>query len=232
MWHPGLFLIPHPSLSPVPDPNTFPAPGALTADVHRLPPAASPAPVTADDRAAQVARDAALVLRVRAGDDGAFDELVRLYLQQAFRVAFRVVGHREDAEDLVQEVFLAAHRYLDSFDVSRPFGPWLMRIVSNRGANLRRSRTRRTTDDEVDAVSPAASALEEMERADLRGILTRALAALPERQRMVVTLFDVDGMTSTEIGALLHLAPGTVRWHLHEARRTLRAALSGLHGHV
>lgn len=188
----------------------------------------SPAPTTsqADERAAARERDATLVGRVRAGDARAFDALVHAYMRQAFQLAYRVVGHREDAEDLVQEAFLAAHQYLDSYDAERPFGPWLMRIVLNRGANLRRSRARRETEPEVDAVSPAPSALDDSERAEARAMLTRALAALSERQRMIVTLFDVDGMTSTEIGELLDLAPGTVRWHLHEARRTLRAALS------
>lgn len=181
---------------------------------------------TPDDRAAAIARDAALVHRTRSGDEGAFDELVRLYMRQAFRVAWRVVGHREDAEDLVQEVFLAALQHLDSFDTTRPFGPWLMRIVANRGANLRRSRNRRATEPEADAVSLQPSALEESERRELRGQLARALATLPERQRLIVTLFDVDDMTSTEIGELLDIAPGTVRWHLHEARRALRAVLT------
>ena len=189
-------------------------------------PSVPPVPAPAEDRAATIARDAALVRRVRTGDEGAFDELVRCYMRQAFQVAYRVVGHREDAEDLLQEAFLAAHQYLDSFDVERPFGPWLMRIIANRGANLRRSRLRRQTEDEVDGVSAAPSALDESERAEMREILTRALAALPERQRLIVTLFDVDGRTSTEIGEMLDLAPGTVRWHLHEARRTLRGVLS------
>ena len=177
-------------------------------------------------RRAAIARDAALVRRVRAGDVTAFDALVAEYMRSAFQMAYRVVGHREDAEDLVQEAFLAAHQYLDSYDVERPFGPWLMRIVLNRGANLRRSRTRRETEPEVDAVSPAPSALEESERTEARVMLTRAMATLSERQRMIVTLFDVDDMTSTEIGEMLDLSPGTVRWHLHEARRTLRGALS------
>ena len=185
---------------------------------------ADPAP--ADDRAAARERDAALVGRIRAGDARAFDGLVHAYMRQAFQLAYRVVGHREDAEDLVQEAFLAAYQYLDSYDSERPFGPWLMRIVLNRGANLRRSRARRETEPEVDAVSPAPSALDESERSEARVMLTRALAGLSERQRMIVTLFDVDGMTSTEIGDVLDLAPGTVRWHLHEARRTLRGALS------
>jgi RNA polymerase sigma-70 factor (ECF subfamily) len=179
-----------------------------------------------DERAAALARDAALIARVRAGDHKAFDSLVQAYMRKAFQLAFRVVGHREDAEDLVQEAFLAAFQYLDSFDAERPFGPWLMRIVMNRGANLRRSRTRRETEPETDAVSTAPTALEESERAEAREMLNRALATLSERQRMIVTLFDVDGMTSTEIGEMLDLSPGTVRWHLHEARRTLRSALS------
>jgi RNA polymerase sigma-70 factor (ECF subfamily) len=183
-----------------------------------------------EERAATTARDGALVARARGGDRTAFDELVRVYMRQAFQLAYRVVGHREDAEDLVQETFLAAYQYLDSFDVSRPFGPWLMRIVLNRGANLRRSRARRTTEPEVDAVSPAPSALDESERAELRIVLSKAMATLTERQRLIVTLFDVDGRTSTEIGEMLELAPGTVRWHLHEARRVLRAALSRFHG--
>lgn len=189
-----------------------------------------PTPLTetaTDDRTATRDRDAALVARVRSGDERAFNELVQAYMRQAFQLAYRVVGHREDAEDLVQESFLAAYQYLDSFDATRPFGPWLMRIVLNRGANLRRSRARRETEPETDAVSPAPSALEESERTEAREMLVRALATLSERQRTIVTLFDVDGLTSTEIGERLDLAPGTVRWHLHEARQTLRGALSG-----
>lgn len=163
---------------------------------------------------------------MRAGDSTAFDGLVALYMRPAFQMAYRVVGHREDAEDLVQESFLAAYQYLDSFDADRPFGPWLNRIVMNRGANLRRSRMRRQMEPEVESVSAAPSALEESTRTEARELLLRALATLNERQRMIVTLFDVDGLTSTEIGERLSLAPGTVRWHLHEARRVLRGALS------
>jgi RNA polymerase sigma-70 factor (ECF subfamily) len=180
----------------------------------------------AEERAAARDRDAGLVERVRAGDSTAFDALVQAYMRQAFQLAYRVVGHREDAEDLVQEAFLAAYQYLDSYDATRPFGPWLMRIVLNRGSNLRRSRARRETEPETDAVSPAPSALDESERAEAREQLARAMELLSERQRMIVTLFDVDGLTSTEIGELIDLSPGTVRWHLHEARRTLRGALS------
>jgi RNA polymerase sigma-70 factor (ECF subfamily) len=180
----------------------------------------------ADERRAVIERDAALVRRVREGDTAAFDEIVKAYMRQVFQVAYRVVGHREDAEDLVQDCFLAAYQYLDSYDIDRPFGPWITRIVLNRGANLRRSRARRATEPETDAVSPAPSALDEATRAEAREKLEEVLATLNERQRMIVTMFDVDGMTSTEIGERLELAPGTVRWHLHEARRVLRNALA------
>ena len=187
---------------------------------------ASARPDESPERVAAAARDADLVLRARSGESAAFDSLVRLHMEQAFRVAFRVVGHREDAEDLVQDAFLAAHQYLDSFEVGRPFGPWLVRIVLNRGANLRRSRARRDTEPEIEGVSHAPSALEETMRHDTGRILHDALDTLSERQRLIVTLFDVDGHTSAEIGEMLALAPGTVRWHLHEARRQLRGVLA------
>jgi RNA polymerase sigma-70 factor, ECF subfamily len=189
-------------------------------------PAPPDAATASGDRQAAIARDAELIRRVRAGDIGAFDTLVAAYMRPAFQMAYRVMGHREDAEDLLQESFLAAYQYLDSFDVERPFGPWLNRIVLNRGANLRRSRTRRQTEPETEAVSAAPSALDESTRTEARELLNRALATLSERQRMIVTLFDVDGLTSAEIGERLELAPGTVRWHLHEARRVLRGTLS------
>jgi RNA polymerase sigma-70 factor, ECF subfamily len=187
-------------------------------------------PVETPERLAAAERDGALVARARAGDQAAFDVLVRTYMEQAFRVAYRVVGHREDAEDLVQESFLAAYQYLDSFEIGRPFGPWLIRIVLNRGSNLRRSRARRSMEPETDGVSEAPSALDETEWSDTGKILQQALATLSERQRLIVTMFDVDGLTSSEIGELLELAPGTVRWHLHEARQQLRRVLARFFG--
>src|SRR5438045_1258915 len=83
---------------------------------------------------------------------------------------------------------------------------------------------------ERDGGSEAPSALDETERSDTGKILQQALATLSERQRLIVTMFDVDGLTSTEIGAMLELAPGTVRWHLHEARQHLRRVLAHFFG--
>ena len=180
--------------------------------------------MTADDEV-----DAALVERVRGGDVAAYDELVRRHMRRAHAVAFRLLGHREDAEDLVQDAFIQALDKIDSFDAGRPFAPWFFRILTNRGLNARQSRSLRAVseipdDTATSAESPDRSA----ERGDLRRRLRQAVAALPERQRLIVQLFEIDGWTSGEIAAALGIADGTVRWHVHEARRILREALGPL----
>jgi RNA polymerase sigma-70 factor (ECF subfamily) len=176
------------------------------------------------------ALEAEAIGRVQAGDTAAFDPLVRRYMRQAFAVAYRVLGHREDAEDVVQEAFLAALANIRTFDLTRPFGPWLYRIVVTRGLNFRKARSRRTTellDDGVMASSAAGPAVD-AEQDSLRSAIAVALDRLPERQRMIVQLFELDGFSGTEIGAMLGISPGTVRWYLHEARQSLRGLLAHL----
>lgn len=180
--------------------------------------------MTADD-----AIDAALVERVRAGDVAAYDELVLRHLPRAHAVAFRLLGHREDAEDLVQDAFIQALDKIDSFDASRPFAPWFFRILTNRGLNVRQSRALRTVSEiPEDTASREDSPDVAAEREELRGRLRDAVGALPERQQLIVQLFEVDGWTSAEIARTLGISDGTVRWHVHEARRVLREALGPL----
>ncbi|HEU4941117.1 MAG TPA: sigma-70 family RNA polymerase sigma factor, partial [Candidatus Eisenbacteria bacterium] len=83
------------------------------------------------------APEAALVSRVRAGEPRAFDELVRLHLGRVFGIVLRVLGQREDAEDVTQEVFLAVLEKIDTYDSRRPFEPWLYRIAMNRALNAK-----------------------------------------------------------------------------------------------
>ncbi len=170
--------------------------------------------------------EAELIERVKRGDLAAFDEVVRLYLRRAFAVAFRVLRNREDAEDLTQEAFVAALTNIAAFDTQRPFGPWLFRIVVNRALNAQKARALRRMEPippeyEAADASPEAA----LEQNELRRHLDRAMNALPEKQQMIVRLFDLEGFSSAEIGDMLDLSPGTVRWHLHEARAALRAAL-------
>ncbi len=174
--------------------------------------------------------DAALVTRARAGELDAFDVLVLHYMDRAYAVALRLMRQREDAEDLVQDAFVQALQMLDRFDAGRPFGPWFFRILVNRGLNLRRSRKVRTT-EEMPADVPAAedTPARLFERSELRERLCAAIEELPERERLVVELFELEGFDSAQIADILEMPRGTVRWHLHEARRTLRRQLAAFH---
>lgn len=182
-------------------------------------PDSAPPPAAAPD-------EAELVARVKRGDAGAFDLLVSLHLRRAYSVAYRLLGQREDAEDLVQEAFLTALQKIDTFQEGRSFGPWFYRILVNRGLNARKARSlRRTSALPEEASAAGASPLRQTEQAELRDHLARALAELPLRQRTIVRLFELEGFTSTEIAGILEIPDGTVRWHLHQARRKLRDAL-------
>jgi RNA polymerase sigma-70 factor (ECF subfamily) len=178
------------------------------------------------------ADEAEIVRRVQRGDRAAFDTLARRYSQRAFEIAYRVLGHRQDAEDLVQEAFMAALDGIQTFDATRPFGPWFARIVFNRGLNARRSRSARESHLRVaelqddDAQSDAANVV--VEQSEIMQAFTKALGMLPEQQRLIVQLSDVEGRTSSEIGTLLDMPDGTVRWHLHQARKVLRRELEPL----
>jgi RNA polymerase sigma-70 factor, ECF subfamily len=172
------------------------------------------------------APDRELVARVRSGDRRAFDELVRRHVRPATRLAGRLLGDDDAAEDVVQESFLAVLESLDSFDEDRAFAPWFYRIVANRCSNMRRSRSRRRTEAlSPELVSDLPGPEREVERRSLGARLRSALGELPDRQREVLMLYDVEGFTGPEIAGMLDITPATVRWHLHQARGTMRAIL-------
>ena len=171
--------------------------------------------------------DTELVERVRQGESAAFDELVSRHMRRAFSVAFRLLGQREDAEDLVQEAFLTALEKIDTFESGRDFAPWFFRILVNRGLNARKARSRRYTEElPAEVAGGEASPLREAERSELREQLAAAIGTLPERQQVIVRLFELEGFTSPEIAEILALSDGTVRWHLHQARQALREVLA------
>jgi RNA polymerase sigma-70 factor, ECF subfamily len=187
---------------------------------------AEPQSSAAVERATR-AEERRLVHRVREGDVAAFDLLVRRYYNQASAVARRLMENREDAEDLVHDAFLRALDRIETFDETRDFGPWFYRLLINLGINSRRSRSRRRTEPEpLDAESTGPSPEQETLRSEIRTRFTEALASLPERQRVIIGLFEVDGYSSVEIAAMLGVSPETVRWHVHQARHTLRIALA------
>lgn len=175
------------------------------------------------------ADEAGLVERVRAGDAAAYDVLVRRYMRRAFAVAYRLLEHREDAEDLVQETFMTVLRQIHTFQPGRPFAPWMYRILINRGLNARRARSLRRTDAIPDDVATAQeSPHTAIERAEIRERFRESLAALPPRQRLIIQLIELDGLSRAEVAAALEISEATVRWHVHEAWQVLRRSLASL----
>jgi RNA polymerase sigma-70 factor, ECF subfamily len=170
-----------------------------------------------------------LILRVQRGDTAAFQQLVEGYVRRARVIALRLMQNADDADDLVQDAFLRALQRIDSVDPDRPFGPWFFRVLMNTGFDtLRRRRTRQTEDERPEIASADPSPQEEAEQAEIRRRFAEALAQLPPRQRAIVWSFEVDGMATKEIAKELGVAEVTVRWHLLQGRRALRAALSDL----
>jgi RNA polymerase sigma-70 factor (ECF subfamily) len=180
-------------------------------------------------RAARIAQqdEADLVVRAAGGDRSAFGVLVERYAGVARRVARAVLGSPEDADDAAQDAMLSALVKLDQYDPRRPFGPWLLRIVANSATDRRRRRTVRRVeplDPGLTAGGPRPDTT--AERQELGQRLRQALAQLPERRRVAVVLFDVEGYSHAEIAAVLGIPEGTVRSEVFHARRRLRALLA------
>ena len=171
--------------------------------------------------------DGELVRRAREGEERAFGLLVQRYQRAAYAVALSVTGKHEDAEDAAQESFLVALQRLDECRSPDRFAGWLMTIVRNRSRNLVRRESLRGT-DQVPASARSGSPTPERvtETLELRSTLLDALGLLPEVHRQIVMLHDLEGWKHREIADRLDLPPGTVRSHLHFARKALREALS------
>ncbi len=173
--------------------------------------------------------DLALVARCRDGDLGAFEELYRAHAGRIYSLAYRMLGNAADAEDLLQEIFLSAHRKLESFRGDAALGTWLYRLAMNQLLDYVRSRAARTgqlTDGLDDAsVLADASGHRLADRAIDRIDLERALAELPEGCRAAFVLHDVEGLEHKEVAQVLGIAEGTSKSQVHKARLRLRGFL-------
>jgi RNA polymerase sigma-70 factor (ECF subfamily) len=177
--------------------------------------------------------DMALADRCRSGVPGAFEELYRLHSPRLFGLACRMVG-RTDAEDLLQDIFLTAHRKLGLYKGDSSLGTWLFRLATNLCLDFLRSRANRSaqvTDsyDAEDATMPVGGRgpiLGVVDRLDLE----RALAELTDGCREVFVLYDVEGFEHREVGAMLGISDGTSKSQLHKARLRLREYLSTSRG--
>jgi RNA polymerase sigma-70 factor (ECF subfamily) len=180
----------------------------------------------------------ALVQAAKAGDVGAFEQLVKRYDRNVFRIAQHITQNREDAEDVVQEAFLKAYGNLKQFQGQSKFYTWLVRIAVNEALmKLRKRRPERmvsldeevkTDDDslprEVADWSPNPE--QQYTQAELRDILTRTIQGLPASFRTVFVLRDVEGLSTEETAEALELSIPAVKSRLLRARLQLRERLS------
>ena len=176
--------------------------------------------------AADIAR---LVRLTLGGDSTAFEQIIVRYETRVMTVAARLLGGREDARDVAQEVFLRAFKYLHRLDLDKPVEPWLMRITVNvcRDA-MRRKQRRWNTFVEVeppDTIGHSADQYAGLARKQERQILQRALDCLPEKERLAIVLRDVEGLSTAEVASILHSSETTVRSQVSRGRLRLKAAI-------
>lgn len=192
-----------------------------------------------DGETAQSA-EVALVRQAQDGDSDAFTGLVKLYQRRAVSVAYRLLGNIEDASDVSQEAFVRAYRNLSQLDDPSRFGPWSMRVVTNLSLNYRRSRTSRFALSLDDALTVSAEIRNpatgrratvglENEHGplpeELYAAISEAMEQLPEKQRLALILFSVEGMPQKEVAQVLECSVEMVKWNVFQARQKLREML-------
>jgi len=185
-----------------------------------------PSKVSGDVRAA----DVELARRCQKGEGQAFEELYRRHAGRLYNLVYRMVGSAPEADDLLQEVFLHAHRKLNSFRGDSSLGTWLYRLGMNHCLDYLRSRQAKMgrATDSLDAegmVEPTARC-PVVPVAISRMDLERAIARLPEGCRAAFLLHDVEGFDHREVGRILGVSEGTSKSQVHKARMKLRAMLS------
>jgi len=176
-----------------------------------------------------------VLARAREGDNDAFRSLVERHSHTAFRLAFRMTGNEQDAEDVVQESFLRAFRQLGRFESRSNFGTWLHRIVANCSVDLIRARRGRRGDVEVDSAAELAAAdVSGPERrarsAEIERRVRAALGELTALERAAFTLRHYEGRSIEEIGRALGLRTSAAKHSVFRAVRKLRVALEPLRG--
>ena len=176
--------------------------------------------------------DAELVRRTAAGEREAFDLLIRRYQRQAVAVAYRLLGNPQDALDVTQDAFVKGFTNIKTLQKPEAFAGWLMRIVSNLSLNYRRSRKSRLAmpmedlieDGDPDGKNPTEPGHLLQSREMGRG-LQRAMEQIPEKQRVAITLFTIEGMSQKQVADTLDCSVEAVKWHVFQARKKRKELL-------
>jgi RNA polymerase sigma-70 factor (ECF subfamily) len=176
-----------------------------------------------------------LIERCLAGDQHAWEQIVRLHWRKVFNVAYKFVGKHDEAEDLTQDIFLKIFKSLSSFDRRANFQTWLISVSRNLCIDHYRSvrKERETIDRDVDPgdlmpVSVEVSPYAQLEHRDRVSMLREAMTALPETLRTAVLLRDIQELTYQEIADRLELPEGTVKSRINRGRTELARQIKRL----
>ncbi len=183
--------------------------------------------------------DLALLARLKAGEDDAYEELVRTHTPRMLAVARRFLGTEDDARDAVQEAFVSAFKAIKSFEGHARLSTWLHRIVVNASL-MKLRRRRRKPEESIEGLLPkfledghrAAAAGEfgaspdlDLEREETRAFVRAAIDELPETYRNVLLLRDIEELNTEESAQILGVTENAVKIRLHRARQALRTLL-------
>ena len=172
-----------------------------------------------------------IVLQCQGGDVDAMEVLVLRYQQWAYNIAYGILGHHEDAQDVTQDAFLSVWQNIGQFKFKSRFSTWFYRIVKNKALNLIDQRQRRKTEPmDIDDTQPwVPLETETPERLALREerkqLVHAALARLKENHRTILVLRELQELSYNEIAEVVGCTLGRVKSRLHEARKALRAEL-------
>lgn len=172
-----------------------------------------------------LSEDAALVVAARKGDEDAFRELVERYRDRAFWIAYRRLGHAEDARDVAQEAFIRVYKALDRFDETRRFYTWLYQIVLNLTTDhLRRQGVRPAVrlDEGMPLAGSEPAPAASLEQDELVNQVHQVLMRVPEPYRTVLSLRELEGMSGPDVAEAMGVTHATLRWRLHRARQLFR----------
>ena len=182
-------------------------------------------------------RERKLIRQLKARDEDAFSELVRIHQHKIFNLVYHILGNRSEAEDVAQEVFVSVFKYIDGFRGDAQLSTWLYRVATNTARNrakylARRShRSHQSFEDTAEnkfSDNPAApnrpsSPAEVAMGKELEEVLQEGLQSLPEIHRTIMVLRDVEHLSYDEIAAVVELPVGTVKSRLFRARAALRS---------
>jgi RNA polymerase sigma factor (sigma-70 family) len=194
-------------------------------------------PVLAE-REASRREDEGLVARAQAGDSTAFDSLVVKHSPRLYSQMYHMTSNHDDANDMLQDVWMKAYRNITGFRGKSAFSTWLHSIASNTAINFVQKRGRRKTmslddvdngianDKEFTELVAQSTPMRDADLGEMQEKINEAMLKLSPDHRAVVTMFDIQGMAHSEIAEILKLSEGTVRSRLFYAHKQLQAWLS------